>query len=346
MKGNVFSLWLKEFCALVFTQTVQAFILAIVLILVAMSISTANELNEDSSEGEQAAGVLAIVALTSLSNMESLVKKIFGLESSVTDSSMKGGRGGLLGTIAAMRMAKKALDNAPKIASGAKGYIDARRTGKKAHLDFLDSTNKQLDRYNKLHPGAVDGTSTSTVNSNVSSSGGSANSNSDGLDSQGQAMLRLIENNTDDSSSSTKSSNTKVTSSSSKNLKDYYDMQDRLDKLKKEYEDKKKEVQKSKRTALKNVVSGVSETTGAALGGSAGIVYGLATGDDITKTAGIGIGVGDTIGKGLIDIPGKVVETVIDDAKLGKKISKYKSKKAEYERQIDEAMRKFDASDI
>ena len=61
MKGNVFQQWLKEFFALVFAQTFQAFILAIILILVATCIEASMKGN-DTVSGTEAAGFLAIIA--------------------------------------------------------------------------------------------------------------------------------------------------------------------------------------------------------------------------------------------------------------------------------------------
>lgn len=332
MKGNVFSLWLKEFCALVFTQAVQAFILAIVLILVAMSISTSNGLNEDSSEGEQAAGVLAIVALTSLSNMESLVKKIFGLESSVTDSSMKGGKGGLLGTIAAMKMAKKALDNIPKVGQGISGSIRAGNEKRKAQISATNKLNKLNDKY-----GINSGTGTSSGTSANAASSTSAGSSASAV------------SNTSAGSSANAASNT---SARSKYDEKY---EDKKEKILEEYNKKIEEAKKLGKESRRKITSGVLETTGAIKGGivgaAMGAVVGAGTGEDIlssaTKGLGIGIGLGDDAGKlasGAIYAPYDVKKGVTDYVGTIIKVNNKKNKQAI--ENLEKELKKFNAGDI
>lgn len=336
MKGNVFSLWLKEFCALVFTQAVQAFILAIVLILVAMSISTSNGLNEDSSEGEQAAGVLAIVALTSLSNMESLVKKIFGLESSVTDSSMKGGKGGLLGTIAAMKMAKKALDNIPKVGQGISGSIRAGNEKRKAQISATNKLNKLNDKY-----GINSGTGTSSGTSANAASSTSAGSSASAV------------SNTSAGSSANAASNTSAGSSARSKYDEKYE--DKKEKILEEYNKKIEEAKKLGKESRRKITSGVLETTGAIKGGivgaAMGAVVGAGTGEDIlssaTKGLGIGIGLGDDAGKlasGAIYAPYDVKKGVTDYVGTIIKVNNKKNKQAI--ENLEKELKKFNAGDI
>ena len=75
MKKGVFNAWFKEIVTLIFTQTVQAFLLAIVLTIIISALK-----NNSSSVGDgagAAAGLLAIIALSQFSKLELLVKKYF-----------------------------------------------------------------------------------------------------------------------------------------------------------------------------------------------------------------------------------------------------------------------------
>ena len=67
MNKGIFSSWFREFATLVFTQTVQAFLLAIVMSIIISCIQNAN------GNGINAAGLLAIIALSSFGKIELLV---------------------------------------------------------------------------------------------------------------------------------------------------------------------------------------------------------------------------------------------------------------------------------
>ena len=73
MKKDIFMVWLKEFCSLIFTQTVQAFLLAIIMSVVVATASNGNI--EDQGNTISATGLIAIIALASISKVELLVKK-------------------------------------------------------------------------------------------------------------------------------------------------------------------------------------------------------------------------------------------------------------------------------
>lgn len=323
MKGNVFSQWLKEFCALVFTQTVQAFLLAIVLLLVIISISNGSN-DANNYNNITAGGVLAIIALTSISKIESLIKKLFGLESSITDTSMKGGRGGLLGSILALKMAKKALDNVPKIGKGISGHVKAYGDTKRTQIDSANKLRRLDARY------GADGTDP------ISTGGGtfsgdttqSGTSGGDNTATAGSAGVRTRRSN------------------------DMY--LDKRDKLIEEYNKRIFDINSSKRQATKNIASGILETGGAIAGGvtgaASGFIVAAGTGDDnildsTLKGMGTGIGVGDTIG-GIATktafAPKDLKNTISNYSSLRKK---YRSMKDDIER-FEKEVKKFNAGDI
>lgn len=327
MKGNVFQMWLKEFCALVFTQTIQAFILAIILVLIMMIYNNGTFSKTDQTN---ATGVLAIIALTSISKMEGLVKKMFGVESSLTDTSMNGGKGGVLGTVMAMKMAKKALDNIPKTVGGVKGIAGGIADKRKAKIAMYNATEKQIARYNKLHPGDSSSTETSQTSgtgANQSSStttsmlpgNGGANGNgaggpgSGGYGAGGGAGTGGINGGTvtiTNSNVNVPGGNNNVNGGSGtsgkdkeKSLKDQWALEDSLAKIKEEYNNKKAAANEKIRDSGLNIARGVTETAGGFLGGATGAVVAAGMGTDILKGVGTGIGVGDMIGQKAVDLP-------------------------------------------
>lgn len=359
MKGNVFSTWLKEFCSLVLTQTVQAFLLSIVLLLVVISI---NSTSGSQYASISAGGILAIIALTSISKIEALIKKIFGIESSITDTSMKGGTHGMMGTIMAMKMAKKAFDNIPKIGSGIKDRINVNKEIKAANLDRLQSKNKELSRYNQLHGnseagdanGAVNGTNTTS-----DSAGGTyENSDTSGNTSRYSQLLGDSANgnaNAAAASGQSNNGNANANATNNKELKARFDMEDKLEKIEKDYDQKLQELKKKKREANRKIVSGFTETGGAVAGGILGAagkaVWAAGTGDDdilqeAARGLGIGAGVGDKIGQNIVNIPGNIREHSIEKKALNEKIGDYNSKIKALNKNIDEEMKKFNAGDI
>lgn len=322
MKGNVFSQWLKEFCALVFTQTVQAFLLSIILLIVIISISNGSN-DANNYNNVTAGGVLAIIALTSISKMEALIKKLFGLESSITDTSMKGGRGGLLGSVVALKMAKKALDNVPKIGKGISGHVKSYNDVKKAKMDSANKLNRLNARYGiSGSEAAADGISDSNSNSNTQT------------------------NSTSDSMSANS------TSSRARKIDDKY--LDKKEAIIEEYNKKMADIKSSRKQANRNLVSGVLETGGAILGGAtgatAGFIMAAGTGDDkildnTLKGMGTGIGVGDTVGSLTTKAtfaPKDLKDTISNYSSVRKK---YKSMQDDIER-FEKAVKKFNAGDI
>lgn len=321
MKGNVFSQWLKEFCALVFTQTVQAFLLAIILLIVIISISNGSN-DANNYNNITAGGVLAIIALTSISKMESLIKKLFGLESSITDTSMKGGKGSLLGSMMALKMAKKSLDNIPKIGKGISGRFKASRDEKEAKINSANKLRSLDARYGMGGDTSADVEGSSNVPVPANNSQVNATSSSSGTSSSRRA-----------------------------NYNEKYE--DKKEKLIEEYNKKIAEAKALKKNSTRDIVSGIFETGGAIGGGiagaSMGAVLAAGTGDDIldntTRGMGIGIGVGDTAGgyaaKGTF-APKNIRNTISSYSNTRKKME---SMKADIER-FEKEVKRFNAGDI
>lgn len=150
MKKDVFSVWLKEFCSLVFTQTVQAFLLAIIMSVVLYMANDGGE-QQYSGNSVSAVSIIAIIALSSISKIELLVKKIFGVESQFGDPAMKNGvksfSTGVAAGMATINLAKRPADNLKKFVGGIKDIrssnMDIARIRKRTSRDLLVNSRKE-----------------------------------------------------------------------------------------------------------------------------------------------------------------------------------------------------------
>lgn len=150
MKKDVFSVWLKEFCSLVFTQTVQAFLLAIIMSVVLYMANDGGE-QQYSGNSVSAVSIIAIIALSSISKIELLVKKIFGVESQFGDPAMKNGvksfSSGVAAGMATINLAKRPADNLKKFVGGIKDIrssnMDIARVRKRTSRDLLVNSRKE-----------------------------------------------------------------------------------------------------------------------------------------------------------------------------------------------------------
>ena len=99
------------------------------------------------------------------------------------------------------------------------------------------------------------------------------------------------------------------------------------------------EIAKNKRASGRMIRSGITETAGGVLGGAVGATVGLGIGDNPIKTGVTGMGMGDTIGQGLVEGLGSINETRHEFKNLNKSIKASKEK-------LDEQMKKMNAGDI
>ena len=114
MQKGVFTTWVKELCALVFVQTIQAFILAIVLsIMITFIVPTGGKFQN--TDDVNALGILCIILLTSLTKMEQITKKIFGLDSGILQNKPPHG---LMASYMALKAVGRVFNNVPKVVGG------------------------------------------------------------------------------------------------------------------------------------------------------------------------------------------------------------------------------------
>ena len=124
MNKGIFSNWFRELATLIFTQAVQAFLLAIVMAIV---VSAMSENSGGGNSTNYAAGMLALIALSQFGKIELLVKQIFGVTSQFGGDMASGRSGFTAAKFLALRGAKRVMNNGQKIGSGIKEIGESRR---------------------------------------------------------------------------------------------------------------------------------------------------------------------------------------------------------------------------
>ena len=304
MLNGIFGKWLREFATLVFTQAVQAFLLAIVMTII---ISCLGNSTGDAETGNQAAGLLAIIALASFGKIEMLVKNIFGVTSQFGDPSLQAGARGLTaGSVLAMKGGKRLLDNGSKLIqshrqiSEAKKGLAAYGTGETAGLEAGEEGAEGSAAIDKLAKQAgVDPAALKTVTEGAEDTL-ETSVQLQGLENLGQ-LNSAINNLTRAMEKQSGGSN------------------------KEKYEKMLEEGKNLRRSAIR-------ENIGGAIGGTAGAIVGLAKGDNIIETTLAGAGAGDALG----EASAKSTAARIDYNKRNKKLNDEINKltEAEYERNI------------
>lgn len=352
MRKGVFEMWVREFCSLVFIQSIQAFIFTIIISMIT-SLSSGGA----GQSKNLAFGIVAIVGLASISKMEDLVRKIFGIGPNMGDPSMHSGAKSFMTMMAAGGVAKRVLDNPKKIAAGVKGHFTANKEKMKA----MDARNKAMDKLNKRvtrdfgspiassgleqmaqDSGGQEGTSSSrngndiNNNSTAASMGGNTRSNiSPSAKGENTTASSNVGKPTEFSSRSISDNN---------KLHDKYE--DQADEIEKNYKDKIDEIKKKQKENWKTSASGVTETLGAVMGGTVGMMKGMAEGDiqGMINGAGFGMGIGDKIGSKAVEAPFAISDAIKEVSKNNLIAYKKQQKKndAEFARQkkmIDDALK-------
>lgn len=262
MKKGVFNAWFKEIVTLIFTQTVQAFLLAIVLTIIISALK-----NNSSSVGDgagAAAGLLAIIALSQFSKLELLVKNIFGVTSGFGDPSLANGRNTLTaGKAMVLGNLRRLGDNGRKVAQVGKGIS--------AGLKMRDLKDEKAKLLSQDSP---------TLNGSKPRTNGGGNgddeNNNEKLNADLGSLLQAINVQTEKIEAQTQAME-----------------RNRLDDKLKELDQKIADTKKERNDAYKTAAGGIVETAGALYGGVAGTMYGLAQGDQIVTSALGGMEAGD-----------------------------------------------------
>ena len=292
MKNDVLSSWFKELCSLIFVQAFQAFLLAIIMSIIVKVLASSTSASIEG--GIDAAGVLAIFALASLSKIELLVKNIFGLTSSYGDPSLASGRKSLVGSMLAVKGVGRVLDNGRKFLGGVGQSIAGGVRYAKAKHDLNDyQINQRLG--NSAEGGNPEALTGGGYTRTPALGGGGAGGNAPG------SITRLA--------NEIQALNKTLNDQNNKAKKD-----DKLKELNAAIDAAKKDI----KAGGQNALTGFSESVGALHGAVAGAVIGMADGGNVLENAAQGMGVGDVIGQKVSNVivsTPKITNTVVSATK-------------------------------
>ena len=321
MKKDVFSVWLKEFCSLIFTQSIQAFILALIMMVIINLASQDRGLTSGTMTG--ATGIMAIIALAALSKVELLVKRIFGVESQFGDPSMKNGFGGLAGTYMAFRLGKNLLDNGKKMFGGLGQKRAAKKTKAKIERRKLAALNNLYGSANRDLGESGNGARVPQVS--ATAPGASGTTGGGGIlppgateeyrkaaeqaarvtatQGQGAGSINgsggVLQNATFQVQNGTINGNVDGGNKKKKDF-DIYDFEKKRNDILEKYDDQLSKAKDDIKQGRRKMISGGLETfVGAPLGAVGGTLYGLSKGDNPLAEAISGAGLGDAIAAGL-----------------------------------------------
>lgn len=321
MRKDVFSVWLKEFCSLIFTQSIQAFILALIMMVIINLASQDRGLTSGTMTG--ATGIMAIIALAALSKVELLVKRIFGVESQFGDPSMKNGFGGLAGTYMAFRLGKNLLDNGKKMFGGLGQKRSAKKTKAKIERRKLAALNNLYGSANRDLGESGNGARVPQVS--ATAPGASGTTGGGGIlppgateeyrraaeqaarvaATQGQGAGStngsggVLQNATFQVQNGTINGNVDGGNKKKKDF-DIYDFEKKRNDILEKYDDQLSKAEDDIKQGRRKMISGGLETfIGAPLGAVGGTLYGLSKGDNPLAEAISGAGLGDAIAAGL-----------------------------------------------
>ena len=264
--GGALSTWIKEFCTLVFIQTIQAFTYAIIIVVI-VRLQFANVI--ETSTRTAAMGLFTIIALVSVFKIEDLLRKIFGI--SPTKADHRGAIKSIAKFAFAGHLGKRVLNNVGKVTGGIGARIKSRKDLKKLNQDMAEDKEALMKDIN-LRRAAAGG----------SSGGGATGGSGTGSGSSGGTGSGVGSNSTN------------------VNMNGY---NQKIRAMEKEYEQKRKEILNARKEGMKQIAKGFTETGGAIIGGTMGGIIGIADGDIDDGIAGLmgGAGLGDAIGEGAVD---------------------------------------------
>lgn len=286
MKKDLFADWLREFCMLVFIQTIQAFMFAIVMTLI-ISIFSGQFAEENSAAAST--GLICVIILASVSKLEDIIKKIFGVKSNLHDSGMRGGLKSLATTMMAANLAKGVTDNFKKVAGGVTGFVGANRNIARQRARMARDINK----YGTPAVSAGAGGEAKPALNSPSNDLNSEDYMQKAAEAKSKGDMRGYERNRGIAAGMKKNS-TVAASSASSGSGDPSKLQEKMEA----YEDKIRELKQKRRASVISGISGGVETVGALAGGISGAAFGAAMGEgkEILQGSLVGMGIGDKAG--------------------------------------------------
>lgn len=276
--GGALSMWIKEFTALVFTQTIQAFIYAIIISIILFGMTSVDGVS--AVDNNSALGLMATFALLSVFKVEALAKKIFGI--SDTKASPGNAMKSIAKTAIAASIGKRVLNNTGKFFGGIGKIAKSRQDNKKvkSRLDE-DMKDNGFEMGANGKPNYV-GQTTDTSSTALTDSG---SADTVGTSSSGASSGGASGGYSEPSGS--------IAAADKRRMKNAL----------RSYEDQISEIKKARDEGVKDIFSSLSESAGSLVGGTMGGLLGGADGnlDEMLNGIMAGAGIGDTIGKSTVD---------------------------------------------
>ena len=310
-KSGALTAWLREFCALVFTQTIQAFIYAIIISLIVASLSAAtNEYRQNQFINTTSMGLINIFALTSVFKIEDMARRIFGLQKSGIEPQNPMSSLAKLAFMA--HFGRRLLDNGRKMVVGVGGIGKGIRQRRKTAA----WGKEQRDLIHRKYGYTVPGTGTPAPGGGAPAPGGGTPAPGGGTPAPGGGTP-APGGGTPAPGGGTPAPGAGTTTSAM-DAKDQAKMKQELSNLSKEMSKEYSEAGNQIARSVEMALSGAAETAGAIMGGAVAAVIGGADGKNVAQATVTGMGVGDRIGETVVKTGFKVVEKPIEIVKSSK----------------------------
>lgn len=327
--GGPLNAWLKEFCTLVFTQTIQAFIYAITISIILYGMHPENVQSDSGDDINAAIGLMSVFALLSVFKVEDMARRIFSVGDTKADH--KSAMQSLAKTAIAAQIGKRVLNNGSKVLGGVGKIASAGNDKRKANARLNEDV--QDAGFKRERGGKLTYTGNKNINSNVgqsrvvtATSGSSTNISGDYISNDGTSYNR--------------------------DSKGYSDPTKSVKSALRNYENKIEDIKKARREGIKDITSGLLEMGTAVGGGAVGAVIGAAsTGDleDAFRGMATGAGIGDAIAEGTVNAIDKAAKFTKDITKnYGKGTNGRRVKKAldNYNKEVEKSAMNYTSHNV
>lgn len=308
--GGALSAWLKEFIALVFTQTLQAFIYAIIIVIIVYGLKPNPSVSGDDQNA--ALGLMATFALLSVFKVEDLAKKIFGIGDS--KASHKNAMQSIAKTAIAAKLGGRVLNNAGKVLGGVKAINkagqDRRKVKSRLQEDMADNGYKMENGVAKYVGKNKNSKNVISTSSNIGSNSGMSDAQKKYYEAAKEAKARgdMAEYERNRELAAAVRKGEKAIASSINNSSNNSDVisdaaKRRMTNALRNYEDRLSEINKARDEGIKSIASGLTESVTALAGGLTGGILGGSDGniDEMLQGVLAGAGAGDVAGKHVIE---------------------------------------------
>ena len=333
--GSALSLWIREFTALVFTQSIQAFIYAVIISVILYGMTS----KSPSASTNSALGMMSVFALLSVFKVEEMSKKIFGFPD--TKASPGNAMKSIAKTAFAVQLGKRVLDNVGKVTGGLGkiGKAGKTRAGAKSRLDEDAADNGfELKDGKYTYTGKSKNTGNIVVpqgsGGNRPAGNGGGNGNAGGSGDVGNIDVDIP------NIPVASAGDTAYASDAARR---------RMREALRRAEDERAKANEMRNEGIKDIFSGLTETLAAPVGAATGAVLAGADGniDELLQGLVAGAGAGDAVGEATVNALSKAVKNVNKMAKHkpGMSNKEFKAAIDDLTRTVQSQAYRSDASD-